>query len=67
MNGTSGQLHVTAALRREGTHVPIEQEAVWAVEPVWTFVENKKYHYYVFHVPCIHQMYKILKKTNKCT
>jgi hypothetical protein len=34
----SGQLHAPAALSpRKGPQVPIEQEAGWAPEPIWTW------------------------------
>jgi hypothetical protein len=38
----SGQLNIPAALLQENNPLPIEQEAEWAPEPVWTFWGRKK-------------------------
>jgi hypothetical protein len=46
LDGVSGQRHVPAALNppRKVLPVPIEQEALWAPEPVWTQrLEEKSY------------------------
>jgi hypothetical protein len=40
----SGQLHAKTALPpRQVPSTPTEYEALWGVEPVWTFGEENKY------------------------